>query len=354
MGFRIPGRQDHGDPVPGASPQGVPFGSERALLPAAALAYSLLGEPGAAGAAAAAWGLALAAAGGRVPTPLVRARLGPWIPPVAAFAFCLAAFLAAEAFRDGFLDGSDLHDSLQAALTCAALLVPLGLPAAAAFLGRRGGESPIRGVAAFQVSCCAGMSLASAVAVLTGWIPPLTIGQTVWANAAGTALPGLSLGLAPEVGDPQPARPSRKHALGAVPGILIRGLLLAVLLLAVYRLGLASAGDVSRASARSRNLSFLVVSLVQAAEPLAGIRKAIRSRLGGFSVPGWGIRLGGCLAALSLSAAAFGIPAFRSLLGLEIPGRTEIARALGLAGVYAALRATLPAVFASLRASPRP
>lgn len=355
MGSRVPGKPDGGGQDRGASvPQGAPFGSERVLLPAAALAYALLGEPAAAGAAAAAWGLALAADCGSVRTRSVRPPFWPWIPAGAAFAVFLAAFLAAEAFRGGSLDGADLSDSLQAALTCAVLLVPLGLPAAAAFLGRRAGETPIHGVTEFQVSCCAGMSLAAAGAVLAGWIPPLTMGQAVWANAAGTALPGLALGLAPGGGEPLPARGSGKRAREAVSRILIQGLLLAVLLLAVYRLGLASAGDASRASARARSLSFLVLALVQAAEPFAGIRKAFRSGLGRFSVPGWGIRLGGCLAALSLAAAAFGIPAFRSLLGLEIPGLKELAGALAAAGIHAALRAALPAVFASFRAFPRP
>ncbi len=341
-----------------------------ALLPAAALAYALLGQTAGALAAAASWALAAAVnrstgGGAESESPRqapVRPGSGrPGRPPrgpagqilrlpaaltTAVFFPFLAVLLAAELLRAGSLGHGALLDSLRTALTCTALLVPLGLPAAESLLPGGARNPDAREIRAFQLSSCAGMSLAVFGAVLAGWIPPLAPNQALWANLAGSVFPALALGLSPGTAGPPPADPASKpRPAGDFREILARGVLLAVLLLAAYRLGLASAGEVPRAAARARSLAFLVLCLIQSGEPLAGMRKSCRAGRLQSRIPGWGIRLAACLAALSLTAAAFSMPAARSLLGLLVPEPVSTAAALAAAGGFAALRAALAAAF---------
>lgn len=332
----------------------------RALLPAAVLAYAFLGEPGAALTAAASWALSLAgeawsrggarpnpddALSGAPPTPAAR----PDRPASGAFSFrqlpragvvfasFLTVFLASDLLRGGLSGRSAFLDSIQSALTCSALLLPLGLPAAAAFPRGGTGRAGFPLVEAFQLVCCAGMSLAAAGAVLAGWIPPLSIGQLLWANAVGTALPSLALARAP--GRTGPGAPSAgEGSVRIVPDVLVPGLLLAVLLLAVYRLGLAYAGDAPRAADRARSLVFLALCLVQAGEPLAGLGKLPRAGSLRTRARELGIPLGGSLAALAPAVVVFLVPAARAFLGLTVPEPTAAAAALAAAGTYQGLR----------------
>jgi|GEM_PF-6138822 len=359
-------------PIPSgpAIGSGSGLASFHTLLLAAALAYALLGEIAGALAAAAAWALAVTVErsrgggaksesprqatvhpGSDRPGSPARGPAGPILRlpaalAAAAFFLFLAVLLAAELLRAGSLGRAAARDSFRAALTCAALRVPLGLPAAEALLPDRARNPSVREIRVFQLSCCAGMSLAVFGAVLAGWIPPLALNQALWANLAGSVLPTLSLGLSPGTAGPPPGDPAPKfRPAGEIMEILARGVLLAVLLLTVYRLGLASAGEIPRAAARARSLSFLALCLIQAGEPLASMRKSSRYDSLRTRIPGWGIRLAASLAALALTAAAFSTPAVRSPLGLLVPDPPAAAVVLAAAGVFTALRAGLAAAF---------
>lgn len=332
----------------------------RAFLPAAALAYALLGEPGAALTAAAAWALSLA--GEAWPRGRARPDPGPGVlgvpsTPAACpdrpapgyftfrqlpraglvFASFLTVFLASDLLRGSLSGRSAFLDSIQSALTCSVLLLPLGLPAAAVFLRGGTGRAGFPRVEEFQLACCAGMSLAEAGAVLAGWIPPLSIGQLLWANAVGTALPSRALARAS--GSAGPGAPAAgERSVRIVPDVLVPGLLLAVLLLALYRVGLADTGDAPRAVDRARSLVFLAICLIQAAEPLAGLRKSPKAGSLRTRARELGTTLGGFLAALAPAAVVFLVPAARAFLGLTVPEPTAAAAALAAAGTYLGLR----------------
>lgn len=342
--------------------------SVRALLPAAVLAYAFLGEPGAALTAAAAWALSLAGeawsrgaarqapvadssgaptsgpatGSGRPAAGLGRQVPGvssfrPFLPAGIAFVSFHSLFLASDLLRGGLPIRSAFLDSIQSALTCTVLLLPLGLPAAAAFLRSRTGRDGFSRVEAFQFTCCAGMSLAVAGSVLAGWLPPLSTAQLLWANAVGTVLPTLSLAFVR--GDAGPTaltegeRPSR-----IIPDILVPGLLLALLLLAVYRLGLGYVGVAPRVADRARSLVFLALCLVQAGEPPGRLRSPPESGNPRARARRLAVRLGVFLAALVPAASGFLVPAARAFLGLSVPEPAAAASALRAAGIYAVLR----------------
>lgn len=275
--------------------------------------------------------------------------MGSVVPFGLALAAFLTVFLAAELFRGGLPVRDAILDSMQSALFCSALLIPLGLPTAVVFLqGRK--HAPRRGtgiqnrIAAFQISCCAGMSLATAGAILAGWLPPLTLGQMLWANTAGTALPSLILGSVPVSSSSVPGNPGASlraypDCARLFPDILVPGLLSAVLLLGIFRLNLGYSGEASGAVDRARSLGFLALGLVQAGSPLAGLPRLSRAAgLRGLWRPLW-VCLGGSIAALTAVAATFWLPPLRSALGLVLPESGETAAVLAGVTAYAVLAA---------------
>jgi magnesium-transporting ATPase (P-type) len=249
----------------------------------------------------------------------------------------LIVFLSSDLLRGSLPGRSAFLDSIQSALACSVLLLPLGLPAAAAFLKGRTGREGFSRLEAFQFACCAGMSLAAAGSVLAGWLPPLSTGQLVWANAVGTALPSLALARLPEhSGSAAPTAGERTPRI--VPDILVPGFLLAVLLLAVYRLGLGYSGDAPRAADRARSLVFLALCLVQAGEPLAGLGTSPGSGNPRTRARELGTTLVGAFGSLAPIAAAFLVPAARTILGLSVPEPAAASVALAGSGTYLVLR----------------